>query len=97
MDHANLPASAALLYLETNLDVGDRANPGTPVLAPARLFLLMAHFEQTLTVGLPGTCQGWQDDTTWSRGQAWAVYGYAMVFRFLNDQSALDRSIDVLG
>jgi chondroitin AC lyase len=28
-----------------------------------------------------GTSQGYTDASTWARGQAWAIYGYTMVFR----------------
>ena len=27
------------------------------------------------------TCQGYSDNSTWSRGQAWAIYGYTMMYR----------------
>lgn len=27
------------------------------------------------------TCQGYSDNSTWARGQAWAVYGYTMMYR----------------
>jgi len=27
------------------------------------------------------TCQGFSDNSTWARGQAWAIYGYTMMFR----------------
>lgn len=27
------------------------------------------------------TCQGYSDNSTWSRGQAWIIYGYTMMYR----------------
>lgn len=27
------------------------------------------------------TCQGYSDNSTWARGQAWAIYGFTMVYR----------------
>ena len=36
------------------------------------------------------THQGYSDGSMWSRGQAWAIYGYTMVYRYTHDQRFLD-------
>lgn len=44
------------------------------------------------------TCQGYADNSTWSRGQAWAIYGYTMVYRETGEARFLDaarRAADV--
>ena len=36
------------------------------------------------------THQGYADSSMWSRGQAWAIYGYTMVYRYTHEQRFLD-------
>ena len=36
-----------------------------------------------------GTFQGYSDSSTWTRGQAWAIYGYTMVYRYSGDPRML--------
>lgn len=36
------------------------------------------------------THQGYSDSSTWARGQAWAIYGYTMVYRETGDKKFLD-------
>ena len=38
------------------------------------------------------TCQGYSDNSTWSRGQAWAIYGYTMVYRETKDPKYLEAA-----
>jgi rhamnogalacturonyl hydrolase YesR len=35
------------------------------------------------------TAQGWSDNSTWARGQAWAIYGYTMTYRETGDEAYL--------
>ena len=35
------------------------------------------------------TAQGYNDESTWSRGQAWGLYGFTMTYRFTSDQQFL--------
>lgn len=41
------------------------------------------------------THQGYADSSTWARGQAWAVYGYTMVYRETGDRRFLDFACKV--
>ena len=37
-----------------------------------------------------GTSQGFADNSTWARGQAWGIYGYIMVYRFTKRKEFLE-------
>lgn len=39
------------------------------------------------------TCQGFSDNSTWARGQAWAIYGYTMAYRETKNQKFLDMAV----
>lgn len=39
------------------------------------------------------TAQGYADESVWSRGQAWAIYGYTVCYRETHDRKYLDQAI----
>lgn len=41
------------------------------------------------------TVQGFSDSSAWSRGQAWALYGYTMMYRYTQDRRFLDHAVAV--
>ena len=38
------------------------------------------------------THQGFNDESTWARGQAWGIYGYTMAYRYTQDTNFLERA-----
>lgn len=46
----------------------------------------------TGTVLKKQTAQGFSDESYWSRGQAWGLYGYTMCYRFTRDEKYLDQA-----
>ena len=49
------------------------------------------------TVEKKCTHQGQKDDSSWARGQAWAVYGYTACYRYTGDKRYLDHARKVAG
>jgi hypothetical protein len=39
------------------------------------------------------TNQGWKDDSTWSRGQAWSIMGFAQTYSWTKDVKYLETAI----
>lgn len=48
----------------------------------------------TLTGAIRGryTSQGYADESAWSRGQAWGLYGYTLCYRYTGDKKYLDQA-----
>lgn len=41
------------------------------------------------------TAQGYSDDSCWSRGQAWAVYGFALCYKYTGDPVFIEEYVKV--
>jgi unsaturated chondroitin disaccharide hydrolase len=81
--HGGSPSwrTMALRHALTTRDQLVRANGST--------FHAVRFDEQTGRRVWRGTIGGWRDDSTWARGQAWAVYGYATAYRETRDRRML--------
>lgn len=51
----------------------------------------------TGNVNLKCTHQGYADDSFWSRGQAWGLYGFTMCYRFTKDKDFLRQAENIAG
>lgn len=40
------------------------------------------------------THQGWRDDSSWARGQSWALYGFGTAYEFSQDARYLETAVD---
>lgn len=47
---------------------------------------------QTGEILFKGTLQGLADDSSWSRGQGWGLYGYTVMYRFTKDKTFLEKA-----
>ena len=48
--------------------------------------------EKTGKVLTRQTAQGFADESAWSRGQGWALYGYTLMYRYTNDRKYLKQA-----
>ena len=42
------------------------------------------------------TNQGFSDNSMWARGQAWAIYGFTVCYRYTKDKKYLDQAVRTL-
>jgi hypothetical protein len=80
----------ALTHARTSIARHMRPDGGT--------YHVVKHFESGTRIGQierKSTLQGYGDETTWSRGQAWAIYGFSAAYRHARRDPGTDAS-DVL-
>ncbi|MFA6541240.1 MAG: glucuronyl hydrolase, partial [Bacteroidota bacterium] len=55
-------------------------------------FHVVSYDTLTGAVQVKQTAQGYSDASSWARGQAWGLYGFAMMYRFTHDTSYLHQA-----
>lgn len=50
---------------------------------------------QTGLVRCKETAQGYADESAWARGQAWALYGFTMCYRYTHHSGYLERALKI--
>ena len=58
-------------------------------------FHVVDYDPETGAVRTKCTHQGYSDDSFWSRGQGWGLYGYTMCYRFTKDQRYLEQAKNI--
>lgn len=56
---------------------------------------LVCYFEKDGTVDRKCTVQGYADESAWARGQAWALYGYTMMYRESGIEKYLKQAVNI--
>ncbi|MDR0415345.1 MAG: glycoside hydrolase family 88 protein [Prevotellaceae bacterium] len=56
------------------------------------VYHVVSYDPQTGKVDNRTTAQGWSDNSTWSRGQAWGIYGFTMMYRETGDKKYLETA-----
>jgi unsaturated chondroitin disaccharide hydrolase len=64
----------------------------THVRADGSTFQLVTFNANDGSVISRGTVQGYRNDSTWARGQAWAVHGFAQAYAYTSDTRMLDTA-----
>jgi len=55
-------------------------------------FHVVDYDPETGAVRSKQTAQGFADSSAWARGQAWAIYGYTMCYRYTQDEKYLEQA-----
>ncbi len=56
---------------------------------------VISYDPRTGEVKARNTHQGYSDESTWARGQAWALYGYTMCYRETKDEQYLGKALEI--
>jgi len=56
---------------------------------------LVDYNPETGTVNKKQTVQGYSDDSSWSRGQAWGLYGFTMMYQYTSEERYLAHALKV--
>jgi unsaturated chondroitin disaccharide hydrolase len=62
------------------------------VRADGSTYQVVDYDPDTGAVLFKGTYQGHSHDSSWARGQAWAMYGYAMLYRYTSNSGMLEAA-----
>lgn len=78
-------AAKATKHAETTLNDG-------PIRPDFSTYHMVVYDPTTGTRKAGLTVQGYEHETTWSRGQAWALYGFASCYKYTRDERFLDAA-----